>query len=192
MANKLIPIKAIKPLIKSNVSIVHIDKLGEDVEVIIKNTLSLEEMFYFINNVSSRVADFDSGLYLPEVIDFLIDANILCVYANFKMPSNINDVYSFISNNQDIVNTVKEYINEKQLSDIINAINNKISYISNSMSSIAMAQMSEAIAKISMFIENNEAIFEGVDAGSIGTVMDNLSKLSNADETELVRAILDK
>ena len=190
MAKKLIPVKAIEPYIKADTTTIKIEKLG-DYDVIIKDTLEMADMLGFVDEVVENVIDIEADTYYPELQDFFIDAEILIRYANFKLPSDLTRQYSFIANNQDIVKTVKEYINQEQLYWIIGAIDEKIGYTKAIGTSTMASQFNELTTRLSDYFEQSENLFGDISPEDLASVVRTLGNPEAIDEGKIVKAVFD-
>ena len=94
-------------------------------QVVIKKTLTLEEMLCFANSVVKSCFDQGDGSYLPEVKDFAIRSNIMERYANFALPSNLDKQYDMVIRSG-AVEMIMNYINFSQFSELMKAIDAKI------------------------------------------------------------------
>lgn len=86
--------------------------------------LSFADMMAFIDGVVKSCFTKD-GLYVPEAKDIAIKSNILEMYANFRLPENIEKAYELIADS-DAVETVLSYINTNQLQEIVRCIDERL------------------------------------------------------------------
>ncbi len=103
------------------------------VEVTVKYSLSLAEMLKFVQNiVDTCVVD---GMFLPEVFDFAVQANILSLYANFKIPDNVEKAYDLVMTT-DAVEFVSGEIDDVQLKSMVSSAREKIKYMRSATAGI--------------------------------------------------------
>jgi hypothetical protein len=88
---------------------------GIDIQV--RKYLPLKAMLEFVKNVVGSCMSDDKG-YNPEAKEFAIKTNILTMYANFTMPSNIELHYDLVYKT-DAVTYVLEHIDEEQIEDVL-------------------------------------------------------------------------
>jgi len=103
------------------------------VEVTVKYNLSLAEMLKFVQNiVDTCMVD---GMFLPEGFDFAVRTNILAIYANFKIPENVEKVYDLVTTT-DAAEAVSAVVNKDQLKSMVDAARKKIEYMCSATAEI--------------------------------------------------------
>ena len=128
------------------VSISQIDKVMKEVyvpattvewhgvEIVVKKSLTLEDMLKFVSDVVKTCTEQEAGGYMPELKDFAIRLNVVEMYSNVKLPDNVNHKY-FILVNSGIVETILENININQYEELI------LQLTKNLMQSLQLTQM---------------------------------------------------
>lgn len=190
MAKKLIPVKAIDPFIKAETTTIRIEKLG-DYDVVIKDTIEMADMLGFVDEVVENVIDIEADTYYPELHNFFIDAEILIRYANFKLPTDLSRQYSFIANNQDIVKTIIEYINQDQLHWIVEAIDKKIEYTKAIGTSTMASQFNELTTRMNDYFEQGENLFSDISREDLAKTISAFGDPDFIDEGKIVKAVFD-
>ena len=190
MAKKMIPVKAIDPLTKAETFTIKIDKLG-DYEVVIKDTLDMGDMLGFVDEVVENTIDLENDTYYPELKNFFIDAEVLIRYANFKLPTDISKQYSFIANNQDIVKTIVQYINDVQYYWIIEAIDQRIDYIKSVGSATLASQFNELAIRMNDYTEQAEMALGDLSPEELSKAVRTFGDPDALDEGKIVKAVFD-
>ena len=158
------------------------------VEIIIKNTLSLHEVIDFVDGVSTRCFKQETGAYMPEVKDFAIKCCIMQLYANFRLPSNVETRYDLVYRT-DAVDVIVQYINKVQLEEIVDAINDKIDNIAQANIEMVNIQMNELYTSFNSLQEQMNSIFSGVKEDDMAKLLGAISE-GKLDEEKLVQAYM--
>lgn len=160
------------------------------VEILIKKSISLDEMIIFIQEVVEACIDGETGEYIPEAYDFAVRVAILTHYANFTMPVNLEKQYWLVYNTT-AVEQVLQHINTRQFDDIVRSIDKKIDFMLSIISSSAVSKINEVIAKFNDIATVGENAFKGIDSGTMTKVIQGISKLNNMSEKELATAVIE-
>lgn len=176
---------------KSETTKIKIEKLGDEYEVVIKDTLDMNEMLVFVNETVSNIINIEDDTYLPELKKFFIDAEILVRYANFKLPEDTERQYMFIANNPDIVQTVVSYINQVQLQDMIASIDEKIEYEKSVAISAMSYQFKQLADQMEDYAEKAQAFLEDVGSEDMAKAIRTLGNPDAIDERKIVKAVFD-
>lgn len=158
---KRISVNAFERQVKAN----HSDNISTfiwgDVEVFVKRRLSLAEVIEFVDDVVKTCFTQDNFSYLPEVKNFSIKSNILTMYANFTMPSNVEYQYELVYDSN-IVSEIIKYIDHEQLDEILAAIDDRIDAEIQMGASTLKVQVSKLIAAVSDLESRFSDIFSGI------------------------------
>lgn len=160
------------------------------VEMLIKKSISLDEMIIFVQEVVEACIDGETGEYIPEAYDFAVRVAILTHYANFTMPVNLEKQYWLVYNTT-AVEQVLQHINTRQFDDIVRSIDKKIDFMLSIISSSAVSKINEVIAKFNDIATVGENAFKGIDSGTMTKVIQGISKLNNMSEKELATAVIE-
>lgn len=163
---------------------------AEDIEIVIKPTLSLTEVLQFVEDVVSVCVNAGTGAYTPEVKDFMTKAELLTMYANFNMPSSVEKQYDLIYRTG-VLETVEKYINWDQYAEICRAIEDRINHELSMMENSLTAQMHDLASRLDSFTQNMEQMYQGVDDKEVAAVMKKIAGMGRLDERELVQAVFD-
>lgn len=158
------------------------------VEIIIKNTLSLHEVIDFVDGVATSCFKQETGAYMPEVKDFAIKCCIMQLYANFRLPSNVETRYDLVYRT-DAVDVIVQYINKVQLEEIVDAINDKIDNIAQANIEMVNIQMNELYTSFNNLQEQMNSIFSGIKEDDMAKLLGAMSE-GKLDEEKLVQAYM--
>lgn len=160
----------------------------DDVEIIVTPTIGLESMIDFVNYVVNSCVDMDRGEYIPEAYSLSFDMALLTHYANFTMPSSLEKAYELI-NNTDAVTLVSANVDGGQLSEIMDAIDNKIGHLLDVIASSAVTRINEVMGKINSIVEMSESALSGLNPDDIKGFFDRVSAISDKDVETVARAV---
>lgn len=161
----------------------------DNVEIHITKTLSLQEMLLFVREVVEACVDGETGEYLPEAYDFAIRAGVLTRYANFTLPSNLDNQYMLVYNT-DAFDQVMAHINMRQFDDIVRAIDKKIKFMLDVISSSAVTKINEVIGKFNELAETAENAFGDVNGENMANVVKGITQLNDINEENIAQVIL--
>lgn len=145
-----------------------------DIDIVIKKTLSLKEMLEFVDGVTKSCFNEDTNAYRPEAKDFAIKISILERYANFNLPKNIEAKYDLIYQS-DVISHIIPHINQEQYHEIISSINKKVDNLAQANVEAINKQMNELYNAFNNLQEGMEKMFAGVNSEDIKNVIGYLS-----------------
>ena len=160
------------------------------IEVAIKRRLSLIDMMTFVDGVVKSCFTGDENKYTPEVLDVAIRCNILELYANFRLPSNLEKRYELVSA-CDIFPLIMEVIDKQQYQAMYGAIEAKIEHIAQANVQAVFRQVNELYSALSNLEEKLGNAFGNLDVDKLMAMMEAIAK-SGISEEGLVRAILEE
>lgn len=149
-------------------------------QVVIKKSLSLEEMMTFANSVVKSCFDQASGAYMPEVKDFAIRANVLDMYTNFTLPKDLGKQYDMVVQSG-AVEMVLNYINYVQFNELVKAIDSKLQNTADANIQAFITKLDGVTTAFSDMQAKMEQMFSGVDTEDIGKLV---GAIANGDNTE--------
>lgn len=161
-----------------------------DVEVSIKRRLPLADVIEFVDDVVKTCFTQDDSGYHPEVKNFTIKSNILTMYANFTMPSNVEYQYELIYDSGIVAEVVK-YIDREQLDEILAAIDDKIDAEIQIEASMLRAQVSKLVTSISDLESQFSDIFSGIGEKEIAKIVGAITD-GKFDADKLISAYFDQ
>lgn len=132
-----------------------------EVEVSVKRRLPLADVIEFVDDVVKTCFKQEDFSYLPEVKNFAIKSNMLTMYANFTMPSNVEYQYELVYDSN-IVSEIIKYIDHEQLDEILAAIDDRIDAEIQMGASTLKVQVSKLIAAVSDLESRFSDIFSGI------------------------------
>ena len=147
-------------------------------------------MLEFVNNVAESCFVVDTGKYIPEVKDFVIKSNVLEMYANFNLPSNLDHRYEIIYNT-DVFEEVLDKINTIQFKEMLNAIEHKLDNMAQANIEQINRQMSEIYATIDNMQEQFANIFDGIGSEEMSRLVSALAG-GKFDEERIVDMYINK
>lgn len=186
---KKVSINAMDKIIKETNNPVEVFE-WQGIEVTVTNTLSLTKMLEFVNNVVESCFTADEGRYMPEVKDFVIKSNVLEMYANFNLPSNLDHRYEIIYNT-DVFEAVLDRINSTQFKEMLNAIEHKLDNMAQANIEQINRQMGEIYANLDNMQEQFANIFDGIDSGDMSKLVSALAG-GKFDEEKIVDMYINK
>lgn len=156
----------------------------------IKPTLSLGEMYGFVNGVVSACVDAETGAYNAEIKDFAIKIMVLENYANFTLPKSSEKTYELIYRT-DAYFRVRDNINLVQFDEICKAIDTKIEYALKSNIGAANRQINEIFSSMEGIQNQLSSLLGEVSEDDIKNLLTALTK-GDVDEEKLMSAYLNK
>ena len=158
------------------------------IDVIINPTLSLKEVLTFVDNVVQTCFSDSEGAYIPEVKDFAIKKCILEMYANFDLPSNVEECYSFIYNS-DAVDFVISHINNSQLMEIVQSSEEKMKHLAQANIEMVNRQMNELYTAFDNLQKQITGIYENIDIDDVSNLVSAIAN-GHIDEEKMVKAFI--
>lgn len=157
------------------------------VDVKVKRNLSLKEMLTFVRDVV-EVSFGDNYGYMPELTDLIVKSNILTMYANFRLPEDLERRYEMIYAT-DAVEMVTKNINTEQLNEIIRAINTKIRFACDTRTREIEARVNDVVNTLEELKTNTEKVFSGVSQEDLKNLLGAVAN-GGVDEEKLVHAYM--
>lgn len=139
------------------------------IEISVKRSLSLSEMLEFVASVVSTVYGDDYG-YMPELTEFATNSNIISMYTNVSLPSNLEHRYEIL-NNTDLVDTVRAAVDVGQLYDMEDAIEKKLEYLCDSSAVEVKKQMETFVSSMEDLQDKTSNLFSNISPDDISRVM---------------------
>lgn len=140
---KKVSINAFEKVVKENFENT-VTKEWFGIPITITRTISFEEVATFVAEVAENCFLSD-GRYIPEAMQPLIYCGIIRHYTNINLPSNLSYAYDLVMQSG-IVEFVMSDINDSQLSDIVNAIKDRVDYSCD----VKTDQFNKAIEEMSL------------------------------------------
>lgn len=157
------------------------------IDIVVTRVLPMNVMLEFVDYVVKTCFGND-GEYLPEVKDFAIKSCLLEMYANFALPTDLSERYAVIYNS-DIVDTLLHHIDNQQFSEIINAIEQKISNLAQANVQMVYAQMNRINAEFENLQNIVSELFAGVNPDDVKALIGAVSH-GDIDESKIVKAFI--
>ncbi len=164
----------------------------DGVEIIVKHNLSLSEVIAFTKSVVEGIMDLKTDDIEYCYKDFVIAINMLSYYTNIRLPDNLEKQYEFITNSN-IVDKVREKINEVQYWHILDAVDEQIAFEKDKMICQFKAETQNYIEeikaeaeKIISVFEKYTDIFKNIEPEIITNIIPKLSALDNITKKDIV------
>lgn len=157
------------------------------IDIVVTRVLPMNVMLEFVDYVVKTCFG-DDGEYFPEVKDFAIKSCLLEMYANFALPTDLSERYAVIYNS-DIVDTLLHHIDNQQFSEIINAIEQKISNLAQANVQMVYAQMNRINTEFENLQNVVSELFTGVNPDDIKALIEAVSH-GDIDEGKIVKAFI--
>jgi len=184
---KKVSINALEKCVEESApSIVNVEWRG--IEVTITRRLSLSDMMKFVDGVTNLCFS-DDGTYMPEIKDFATRCNVLEMYANFTLPSNIEKRYELVYA-CDVYATIMGSIDRTQFEVMLAAIDDKIDNRAQANVEAINRQMNELYAAFENLESRLSAVFDGIDGDTMKQLIGAMSN-GKLDEQKLMDAYLD-
>ncbi len=188
--NKKISVNAFERQVKENRPDNISSFMWGDVEVSVKRRLPFEDVLEFVDDVVKTCFTQKDLTYLPEVKSFTIKSDILTMYANFTMPSNVSYQYELIYDSN-IVSEVIKYIDREQLDEILAAIDDKIDAEIQIGASALRAQVNKLITSVSDLESRFSDIFSGIGEKEMADIVGAITD-GKFDADKLISAYFDQ
>lgn len=157
-------------------------------DVIITKNLSLEDMLAFADSVVKSCFDQTTGVYMPEVKDFVVRINVMERYANFNMPSKAERQYDVVMQSG-AYEMILEHINMAQFGELMRAIDAKLQNAADANVQMVFKQFNDVVTAFEGLQDKVGALFSGVDSTDIGKLMNAMSE-HGFDEEKVVQAYI--
>jgi hypothetical protein len=142
----------------------------------IKYSVGAKKVSEISQTVANAVFDSETGEYIPEYVDFLINVQILEEYAYFRIPRKLEQVYRFISET-DVVDFVKSKINQEEIAAIHNGVYRRIEYMKQNYIALRESEVNKILAQVETLIENISQNFSDANIEKIISVAESITKL---------------
>jgi len=160
-----------------------------DVDIKIQRNLSFTDTLTFVNDVVQSCFQ-DNDTYMPEVLDFAIRSNIIKRYTNVSLPDNLEHRYSILYNS-DLVDFISRYINMRQLQDITDSINRKLSYMCDTNTAAIQKRLNDLVSAFEEMQKKTEDMFKDLTPGDMARLVGAIGDTGLSEE-KVVKAYLDQ
>lgn len=185
----------------SQVSITTMDKIMKEnfpssvvrswhgVDITIKRTIGLSDAIAFVNSVAESCFGED-GSFIPELKDIAVKGNIVSRFSNISLPSNTEHTYELLYGT-DIVDFICAEINAKQISELVNAANEKISYFCSTDTTRVHKQLEDMVEMFENLKDSVSGLLSEISPEDIQSVVKAIGN-GGIDEEKLVDAYVGK
>lgn len=179
-----------------NVSISQIDKVMKetykdivlvewcDIDLEVKKSLAFDDMLQFVHDVVKTCTEQEHGGYMPELKEFAIRMNIVEMYSNVRLPSNLNHKYHILTNSG-IVETILDHINTEQFNCMREAIDSKLEAVVATNVNAVQKQLSDITVAFEQMQRNMENAMSGLDMSVLERFVE-----STSDDSVVNNAVL--
>lgn len=156
-------------------------------EILIRRTISYDEMSVFVKTVVNACFDEETGAYEPQNRDFMYKYGEILFFTNVELPKETGEAYDIVYalNLNDII---EEHADIHQIADIQNAISEAIEYrLEQNLDSLK--------AELRKFKDVFMALGEtmsSIDPEDIRVAMKAIADHGKLDEGAIVRALFPK
>lgn len=169
-----------------NVSISQIDKVMKetykdivlvewcDIDLEVKKSLAFDDMLQFVHDVVKTCTEQEHGGYMPELKEFAIRMNIVEMYSNVRLPSNLNHKYHILTNSG-IVETILDHINTEQFNCMREAIDSKLEAVVATSVNAVQKQLSDITVAFEQMQRNMENAMSGLDMSVLERFVESAS-----------------
>lgn len=153
-----------------------VDRQWRGLEIHIKKQIGVADMLDFVNTVVAWCIDEDTGEYRPEWRAFSYRLEIVEKYTNLTLPKDLDKQYHILLCN-DLIDMIVNSVNFSQLTDIEDAIDDKISYIRQSSSSATYKQMSDVVNAFSQMQDVANEMFTKENVATLNQFMETVNNI---------------
>lgn len=169
-----------------NISISQIDKVMKetykdivlvewcDIDLEVKKSLAFDDMLQFVHDVVKTCTEQEHGGYMPELKEFAIRMNIVEMYSNVRLPSNLNHKYHILINSG-IVETILDHINTEQFNCMREAIDSKLEAVVATNVNAVQKQLSDITVAFEQMQRNMENAMSGLDMSVLERFVESAS-----------------
>lgn len=182
-----ISVNAMEHAIKDEVLYTEHEFYGE--VMIVKRKLSLSDMLTFVSVVADGVFT-DDGDYMPEGGDFAERCALLEIYANFRLPTNIEKKYNMVYSDvmSEAVHIIMESIDENQYEAMMNAVYSRRNYRIRTDVRTAEKKVDELVKTLDDLGAQINDIFGGMTEDEMKGIFSSLAK--GVDEGKIMDAYI--
>ena len=177
---KKISVSAFEKVMKENFAPTTKIVTWHGLDITVKQTLSFEDTLVFVDGVVKSCFAENTGEYLPEIRDFAIKSCVLEMYANFALPVNTERRHELIYNT-DAYDTVVNNIDKRQLTEIIDAINQKIYNILQANIESINAQMNKVYSTLDNLEKQFSDMLDGISPEDVSKFLGAVSAVDVAN-----------
>lgn len=186
---KRISVSAIDEILKNQEEVETVQWNG--LEVVIKKTLSMDDMLNFVDSVVQSCFDAQTGEYRPEAKDFAMRVNIMTRYANFALPErNVAHQYD-IAVRSGVTDMILSHINSAQFYEMVRAIDSKIEHKASANIQVLTKKFDDVVTEFENLQEKMSSMFNGVSSADLQKLAESLAN-GNFSEEKIVEAMMPK
>lgn len=156
-------------------------KLKDGIEIKVKDSLSMEEYIYLINNTVSACFDVENGVYYPEAKEYAFRMAVVEAYTNLVLPDDVEAYYKYV---EYIWNDIKGAIDKEQLRNLDNAVNKSVEFKKEEMIAYRQREIAVLMNKFAEFGGALENAFSDVNMDKLNEAIEVLNKMQTEQGAE--------
>lgn len=141
----------------------------------VKKHLSLAEMIAIVEGVTEQCFEEETGVYRPEMVDFLLRNTVFTFYTDVELPKDIEQKYDFIYRFGGIYKRIMDIIDLDQFYAIVDAIKAKIKYNATANIEAIKKNTQKFMEIMDKFSDDINDVMEGVDKEAMKNLINVLS-----------------
>lgn len=164
--------------------------IWNELEIVVKKTLTFKEMFEFVNDVVNTCFSEGENEHVPHVKEFMKRVCLVEKYTNLTLPKSTEKSYNLLYRT-DVVEKILEHIDCVQYHEICNAIDEKINSTLKANIDAINRQIDQIFSSFNTLQEQMDAIFGNISQEDVTSLMKTLAENGGFDEKKIVDAYLD-
>lgn len=175
---------AIKQLDKEETRVAYIG----DLEVHVRDTISLKEYVEFINIVYGACCDESTGVYKPEIYEVAFLIEFVDYFTDIELPLTEPDVaYNIICGAE--LEKLLKLASHSQITDLERAIERKIQFFEQKQVCDINNQASRVVNLLEELVNDIGKSFESINPEEISRLFDSIQKFAS-DDKKILRAVM--
>ena len=146
----------------------------------VKETIGIADMMGFVNDVIENVFDAETNEYIPEFLPLIIRMEVFKRYTDIEVPEDIGEAYDFVYSESDLYSTVLKHISPEQATDIMKAVDEKISYTIETKVNVVNKSVADISAKVEQLEKSLEGLFAEINPDDMAKIMNMVANYDTA------------
>lgn len=158
-------------------------------KITIKHRVGLTDMMTIVQTATESAFS-ESGVFVPEVVEFAFHSGIIDKYTNVDLPENLEERYSLIYDSG-IIDSVLQVADVDQLQSMEKAIHRKVKYACDSNLSLVNRKAEELLDAIGGVEAEMNKLFSKISPDEMEELVKAVSA-NGLDEEAIVKAYLNQ